>query len=140
MVASIGSTTLPRLDGDEQLLRSNHRGVVELTTLRRRSTLAGVREEVMNEKRHYTQEEADKICSEFHGYLTADKVKLVVPAMQHLIDALPNVRHKGEHVDMSTITDDILQQLKTINMAVRNAPTDEEIAEHLMTHDPKDLS
>jgi len=94
----------------------------------------------MTEKRRYTQEEADQICSEFHGYLAADKVKLVVPPMQHLADALPNVRHKGEHVDMSTISDDILQQLKTINMGVRNAPTDEEIAEHLMKHDPKDLT
>ena len=94
----------------------------------------------MSEKRRYTQDEADKICSEFHGYLTADKVKLVVPAMQHLVDALPKVRHKGEHVDMSTISDDILQSLKVINMAVRNPPTDEEIAEHLMKHDPKDMS
>ena len=92
----------------------------------------------MTEKRRYTQDEADQIVTEFHGYLTADKVKLVVPPMQHLADALPNVRHKGERVDMSTISDDILQQLKAINRGVRNAPTDAEIAEHLMKHDPKD--
>ena len=76
----------------------------------------------MTEKRRYTQEEADQICSEFHGYLSADRVKLVVPAMQELVDAIPKVRHKGEHVDMDTISDDNLQRLKVINMGVRNAP------------------
>jgi hypothetical protein len=60
--------------------------------------------------------------------------------MQHLVDALPNVRHKGENVVMSTISDDLLQQLKTVNMGVRNAPTGEEISEHLMKHDPQDLT
>lgn len=49
----------------------------------------------MTDKRRYTQEQADQICSEFHGYLTADKIKLVVPPMQHLVDALPNVRPQG---------------------------------------------
>lgn len=78
----------------------------------------------MAEKRRYTQEEADQICSEFHGYLTADKVRLVVPALQELVDALPKVRHIGEHVDMNTISDDNLQRLKVINMGVRNAPTE----------------
>jgi len=76
----------------------------------------------MVEKRRYTQKEADRICSEFHGYLSADKVRLVVPALQELVDALPKVRHIGEHVDMDTISDDNLQRLKVINMGVRKAP------------------
>jgi hypothetical protein len=87
----------------------------------------------------YTQEEADQICDEFHGYLTADKVRLVVPPLQDLVDALPKVRHIGKHVDMSTISDENLQKLKTINLGVRSAPTDGEIAEHLMSHDPQEL-
>jgi hypothetical protein len=93
----------------------------------------------MPDKRMYTQEEADQICDEFHGYLTADKVRLVVPPLQDLVDALPKVRHIGKHVDMSTISDENLQKLKTINLGVRSAPTDGEIAEHLMSHDPQDL-
>jgi hypothetical protein len=76
----------------------------------------------MAEKRRYTQQQADEICEEFYRYLQADKIKLVVPPMQHLVDALPKVRHKGGQLDMDTISDDILQQLKTINIAVRNAP------------------
>jgi len=51
----------------------------------------------MCEKRRYTQEEADLICSEFYENLTADKVKLVVPPMQHLVDALPKVRRGHEY-------------------------------------------
>jgi hypothetical protein len=35
----------------------------------------------MTEKRRYTQKEADQICSEFYGYLKANKVVYVVPAM-----------------------------------------------------------
>jgi hypothetical protein len=93
----------------------------------------------MPDKRMYTQEEADQICDEFHGYLTADKVRLVVPPLQDLVDALPKVRHIGKHVDMSTISDENLQKLKTINLGVRSAPTDGEIAEHLMSHDPQEL-
>jgi predicted small metal-binding protein len=79
-------------------------------------------EESMVEKRRYTQEEADVICSEFHGYLSADKIRLVVPAMQELVDALPKVMHKGMHVNMDTISDDNLQRLKVINMGARIAP------------------
>ena len=96
----------------------------------------------MTEKRQYTQEEADKICSEFYEYLAADKVKLVVPAMQRLVDALPKVRQIGGCVDMNTLDDHTLQSLKVINMAVKNGPplkTDEDVAEHLMGHDPRDL-
>ncbi len=39
---------------------------------------------------------------------------------------------------MDTISDDNLQRLKVINMGIRNAPTNEDIAEHLMKHDPQD--
>jgi|HubBroStandDraft_1064217.scaffolds.fasta_scaffold296190_2 hypothetical protein len=77
----------------------------------------------MTEKRRYTQEEADRSCSEFYELLSADKIKLVVPPMLALVDAIPKVQRKGEHVDMGTISDDTLQQMKSINLGVRNAPT-----------------
>lgn len=78
---------------------------------------------MMAEKRRYTQEEADQICLEFRDYINADKIRLVVPPLQHLVDAIPKVRHIGEHVDMDTISDDNLQRMKSINLGVRNAPS-----------------
>jgi hypothetical protein len=91
-------------------------------------------------KRRYTQKEADDICERFYQLLSADKIVLVVPGMQHLVDALPKVRHKGGHIDMDTISDDILQELKTMNMLANNLPSDGEIAEHLMKQDQQDLT